>query len=124
MKTRLRRIWVFLRSNFWFIPALLIAAAIILAISLVEVDARYSFDLGGRFPRLFGASAEGARSLLSTVASSMISIAGVTFSITIVALSLASGQYTSRILRNFMRDRANQTVLGVYLSIFVYCLIV
>jgi uncharacterized membrane protein len=54
----------------------------------------------------------------------MISIAGLTFSITIVTLSLASGQYTSRILRNFIRDRANQVVLGVYLSNYVYCLIV
>ena len=54
----------------------------------------------------------------------MITVAGVTFSITIVALALASSQYTSRILRNFMRDRANQTVLGVFVGVFAYCLVV
>ncbi len=48
----------------------------------------------------------------------MITVAGVTFSITIVALTLASTQYSPRILRNFMRDRANQTVLGVFLGIY------
>lgn len=54
----------------------------------------------------------------------MITVAGVVFSITIVALSLASSQYTSRVLRNFMGDRINQTVLGVFLGIFAYCLVV
>jgi uncharacterized membrane protein len=54
----------------------------------------------------------------------MITVAGVVFSITIVALSLTSSQYTSRVLRNFMRDRNNQVVLGVFLGIFAYCLVV
>ncbi len=54
----------------------------------------------------------------------MITVAGVVFSITIVALSLASSQYTSRVLRNFMSDRINQTVLGLFVGIFAYCLVV
>ena len=54
----------------------------------------------------------------------MITVAGVVFSITIVALSLTSSQYTSRVLRNFMRDRVNQVVLGVFVGIFAYCLVV
>lgn len=62
--------------------------------------------------------------MLSAIASSMITVAGVTFSITVVTLALASSQYTSRILRNFMRDRANQTVLGIFVGVFAYCLVV
>ena len=54
----------------------------------------------------------------------MITVAGVTFSMTLVTLSLASGQYTSRILRNFMRDRVTQAVLGIFTGIFIYCLVV
>jgi uncharacterized membrane protein len=54
----------------------------------------------------------------------MITVAGVAFSITIVALSLTSSQFTSRILRNFMGDRRNQVVLGVFVGIFAYCLVV
>jgi uncharacterized membrane protein len=41
-----------------------------------------------------------------------------------VTLALASSQYTSRILRNFMADRVMQVVLGVFTGIFTYCLIV
>ena len=52
----------------------------------------------------------------------MITVAGVVFSITLVALSLTSSQYTSRVIRNSMRDRVKQWVLGVFLGIFAYCL--
>lgn len=122
---KLRSLWESLRSSLWFVPALLVLGAVTLALALVEADA--SFDRNGleqQWPRLFGASAAGARDMLSAIASSMITVAGVAFSITVVALALASSQYTSRILRNFMRDRANQTVLGVLMGVFAYCLVV
>ncbi len=67
---------------------------------------------------------EGAMTLLSTIAGSMITIAGVVFSITIVALTLASGQFGPRLLGNFMRDRGNQIVLGTFVATFLYCLLV
>jgi uncharacterized membrane protein len=73
------------------------------------------------WPRLLGA---GARGMLSAIAGSIITVAGVAFSIIIVALTLASSQYTPRILRNFMRDKGNQSVLGVFLGVFAYCLVV
>jgi uncharacterized membrane protein len=66
---------------------------------------------------------DGARALLSTVAGSMITVAGVVFSITIVALTLASGQFGPRLLENFMRDRGNQIVLGTFIATFIYCLL-
>jgi uncharacterized membrane protein len=113
-----------LRSSFWFVPTLLVAAAIALALVLVDIDSRSSYSYGTHWPRLFGAGADGARGLLSTVASSMITVAGVVFSITLVSLSLAATQYTSRVLRNFMSDRVNQVVLGVFVGIFAYCLVV
>lgn len=62
--------------------------------------------------------------LLSTIAGSMITIAGVVFSITIVALTLASGQFGPRLLGNFLRDRGNQIVLGTFVATFLYCLLV
>ena len=58
-------------------------------------------------------------SVLSTVAGSMISVTGITFSITIVTLTLASSQFGLRLLRNFMHDTGNQVVLGTFLATFV-----
>lgn len=103
----------------------MIVGATALGLGLVEIDANLNrAGLQKRWPWLFGAGAAGARGMLETIAGSMITIAGVAFSITIVALTLASSQYTSHILRNFMRDRTNQVVLGAFVGIFIYCLVV
>ena len=121
---QLRTLWIQLRSSLWFLPTLIVLGSGALAIGFIEIDSRFSLKLLTNFPRLFGAGAEGSRGMLTSIAGSMITVAGVTFSITIVALSQASSQYSSRILRNFMRDRGNQAVLGVFLGVFTYCLLV
>ena len=121
---KLVQIWQDVRSSLWFVPGLLVLGAVVIAIALIESEGYLEQDVLDRWPRLFGSSADGARGLLTAVASSMITVAGVVFSITIVALSLASSQYTSRVLRNFMRNSVNQTVLGVFVGIFAYCLVV
>lgn len=116
--------WQALRASFWLVPALVVLASMLAAVLLVEVDAWKPSELAAWSPRLFGASADGSRSMLSAIATSMVTVAGVVFSITIVALSLASSQYSPRVLRNFMRDRPTQWVLGVFVGIFAYCLVV
>lgn len=124
MILRLRHWWHETRSSFWFVPAVIVLGAVGLATGLIALDATVELHVDKRWPLVFGAGAAGSRGLLTAVASSMITVAGVVFSITIVALSLTSSQYTSRILRNFMRDRMNQVVLGVFVGIFAYCLVV
>ncbi len=121
---RLRQIWGDLRASFWFVPSLMVAASTVLAVALIETDSARGDRWLAQWPRLFGAGPEGARQLLSTLAGSMMTVMGITFSMTLVALALASSQYTSRILRNFMRSRVTQVTLGIFSGIFVYCLIV
>ena len=124
MRTRLRSWWLLLQGSLWFLPAIMLCAAVALAVLLVELQTVFAHDLSARWPRLFGAGAEGARAMLAAIATSMITVAGVVFSITVVALSLAASQYSPRLLRNFMSDRPTQAVLGAFVSIFAYCLIV
>jgi uncharacterized membrane protein len=121
---RLVYLWADLRSSLWFIPTVLVLIAIVLAVSLIQVDSHIDPHLWDTWPRLFGAGAEGSRGMLAAIASSMITVAGVVFSITIVVLSLASSQYSPRVLHHFMRDRTHQTVLGAFVGIFAYCLVV
>lgn len=121
---KIKQLWINLNSSLWFLPTVMILGAIGLALALIEMEFQEKNELVERWPRLFGAGAEGSRGMLSAIASSMITVTGVTFSITIVALALASSQYTPRILRNFMRNRTNQFVLGFFVGVFAYCLIV
>jgi len=124
MKGRVFAVWDALRTSFWFVPALMVLASIALAYLLTSLDARLQpTELAG-LGWIYTGSAEGARSMLSTIAGSMLTVAGLSFSITIAALTLASSQFGPRLLRNFMRDTGNQVVLGTFIAGYIYCLLV
>ena len=122
--TRLVSVWEVLRGSFWFLPSMMAAGAVLLSFGAVQLDAAMEADAYGRFDFIYLFGPEGARAILSAVATSMITVAGLTFSITMLTLQLASSQFGPRLLRNFMRDRGNQLVLGTFISTFVYCLLV
>lgn len=121
MKARLGALWETLHSSFWFVPSLMTAGAMALAWGVLTWD-RSAGETTASY--LYGGGVEGARSMLSAIASSVLGIAGVTFSITIAALSLASSQFGPRLLRSFIRDRGNQMVLGALIGTFLFCLLV
>lgn len=122
--SRLRALWWRIRGGLWFFPSLVVVGASALAIALVEASAVLDLSLQERMPRLFGVGAEGSRSMLSAIATSMLTVAGTVFSITLAVLSLAASQYSPRVLRTFMADRPTQVVLGSFLAVFAYCLVV
>jgi len=101
----------------------MILGAISLAALSVYIDERLNF-VTLRLPFIYLSQPDGARSLLSTVAGSMLSVASLTFSIVMGVLTMASSQFGPRLLGNFMRDRGNQFVLGSFISTFLYCLLV
>jgi len=77
-----RRFWGNLRTGFWFLPSLIVAFSIGLAAALIAADAAGGERWLARWPHVFGADAAGARAMLSTIAGSMITVVGVTFSMT------------------------------------------
>ena len=122
---RFRQIWYYLADSFWFKPLLIVLSSIAMALALIAIDYYAEPDRWiAQWPRLFGFGAEGARAMMSTIAGSMITVLGVMYSMILVVLALASSQYTSRILQNFIRNSVTQIVLGIFAGIFTYCLIV
>lgn len=113
-----------LRTSFWFLPTAMASGALVLSFVLIEIDTTVSTEWVEKLGWLYSFGPEGARAILSAIASSMITVAGLTFSITMLTLQLASSQFGPRLLRNFMRDRGNQVVLGTFIATFVYCLLV
>jgi len=120
MTTTLRNVWESLTSSLWFVPSIMTFLALCLAFASIALDDA----LNGTIGWAYGGGPEGARDLLAAIAASMITVAGVSFSVMIVALTLASQQFGPRLLRNFMRDTGNQIVLGTFIATFTYCLIV
>jgi uncharacterized membrane protein len=121
---RLRALWESVRTTYWAVPSLMAVTAGGLSVAMIRVDEMLTPKFIGTLSWVYTGGPEGARAVLSTIAGSMITVAGVTFSITIVALTLASQQFGPRLLRNFLRDLGNQIVLGTFVSTFLYCLLV
>lgn len=121
---RLRAHLSAVRSSYWFVPGSMALLGILLGGLMIWVDA----SVGASWIEGLGwyqqVRTDGAREVLSTIAGSMVTVAGVVFSITIVALSYASSQYGPRVLTNFMDDRGNTITLGTFIATFLYSLMV
>ena len=113
-----------IRYSYWFIPSLMALGALGLAITMVALDIYVMTDIPEGYEWLFRSQPSGARAILSTVAGSTITVAGVVFSMTIMAVSHATSNYGSRLLLKFLKDRRNQIALGTFTATFIYCLLV
>ncbi|MEW5856320.1 MAG: DUF2254 domain-containing protein [Cyanobacteriota bacterium] len=121
---KLGKLWDSLHSSYWFVPTLMVIIAISLAFGMLSLDRAGKSGPLESLGWIYTGGPDGARTLLSSVAGSMITVAGTAFSITIVALTLASSQFGPRLMRNFMQDTGNQVVLGTFIGTFIYCLLI
>lgn len=124
MRGRLVLAWRNMAESLWFAPGLIAVGFAMLAMLMIHLSGTIDRDVLLAHPRFFGADAESSRSMVATIASSIITVAGVSFSIVVLAVAQASSQYTPRVLRNFLRDRPSQVALGILVGVFFYCLIV
>ncbi len=114
-----------IRTQLWPMPTAGVVLAVALGVALPRLDGR----IDARLPSwsshyLFGGDAGAARTVLDAVASSLITVTSLTFSLTVVTLQLASGQFSPRLLRTFTRDLFVQATLALFLATFTYALTV
>ena len=120
----LKAIIITLRASMWFVPLLVVGAAIGLAYSCLAIDGASTADFSRHYPQPFAGGADSIRIMLASIATSMITVSGITFSLTISSLAQVSGQLTVRVIRNFTSHITSKLVLGFFVGLFVYCIIV
>ncbi|QBJ96735.1 DUF2254 domain-containing protein [Rhodococcus sp. ABRD24] len=113
-----------LRTNLWLVPA--IEAIVVIGLfGVTQALDRAVYSSDTAWPSwVVSGTADAARQTLTTIAAALITVVGVVFSITIVALTLASTQFGPRMLRNFIRDRGTQLTLGTFVATFLYAVMV
>ncbi|MCM2410511.1 DUF2254 domain-containing protein [Streptomyces sp. RKAG290] len=117
-----------LRETFWFAPTLALVCAFVLWLGAVELDAQLLGFL--RDQQAYDeiqdlvSVAEDTKTIVATVSSAMMTFIGVVFSISLVAVQMASGQLTPRVVRIFVRSRISKLTLSVFLATFVFSLLV
>ena len=112
-----------LRTNLWLVPTIEVLGAGLLFAATYRLD-RQAYDGRLHLPGWTdNGSSDAARQILIGIAAAVITVVGLVFSITIVALTLASTQFGPRMLRNFVRDRGTQTTLGTLVGTFVFAVL-
>ena len=117
---RLSGLWDELKASFGMPAGLAMLAGLVLGFALPTLDDLLDVDI----PTFSFAGPDAATGLLETIATVTVSVAGLAFSVTIVAFTLTSSQLSPRVLRTFRSDRLSQAVLATFLGTFIYCLAV
>ncbi len=112
--------WEELRTTLWVVPSILIVVSVLLFLVTFQIDVAAFHDHLTLPSWIRTGSADAERQVLIAIAAAVITVVGVVFSITILALTLASQQFGPRMMRNFVRDIGNQVTLGVFVGTFVY----
>lgn len=113
----LRKLIEQVRDMQFLLPALFIAFSLLLALGTNELD-----DRGASLPLLVPSTVRAARTLLATIAGAIITVAALAFSFSAVTVQLAASQYSPRVVHGFLRDRVQQSVVGIVMGTFTYAL--
>jgi uncharacterized membrane protein len=110
-----------LRKSLWLIPLACIAAGVALSLVLTQIDEASGYTLV--LPSITG-TATAVQQVLSTAASALLSLTSVVLSLTLVAVQLAMGQFSPRIVAALLGDRRSQLSIGLFLGTFAYLMVV
>jgi uncharacterized membrane protein len=124
LSANLLQLYRHLLASYWCIPAAFLLASIALALVIIGIDHNSASDMSSGLFAFHPIETDTARVVLSMIVGSIIGVAGVVFSITMVAVSFASGTFGPRLIGNLMRDRGSQVSLGFFIGTFIYSLIV
>ncbi|HTY14974.1 MAG TPA: DUF2254 domain-containing protein [Methanoregulaceae archaeon] len=106
--------------SFWFIPLIMSAVAVLLAWMMYWADGHLALQ-NTRFI-IAGGTTDVLRGILVAMATTILTTAGVVFTLLTLPLSTVAAQYGSRLLRIFLGDKITQFVLGMFVGTFVYCI--
>ncbi len=117
-----RHLWDHLKVSLWFVPLVMTLAAFILSWLLITLDAYIPNAVLEDSRLVISGNANDLRLILIGISGTILATAGVVFSLLTLPLSTVASQFGSRLLRIFLRDRTMQSVLGIFVGTFSYCL--
>jgi uncharacterized membrane protein len=115
-----RRLLHAVGGSLWLVPLLCLIAGIALSFATIASDAATGHDL---VPRSVTGGPTDAQTVLSTIATAMVTLSSIVLTVTLVAVQLAMGQFSPRIVRALLRDRRNQLAVGLFVATFAFALL-
>jgi uncharacterized membrane protein len=108
------------RSSLWFVPVMCVLAGIVVSIGTIAIDRWFEFEV---IPRWLTGGPDAAAAILETIAVSMVSLAALVLTITMVVVQLAMGQFSPRIVQTFLQDRPSQLAIGLFVATFAHAML-
>jgi len=117
---RLRRMLIHIRGSLWFVPVVCVLAGAALSFATIAIDRAFDYDA---IPGEVVGSPQAAALVLSTIAASMVSLAALVLTITMVVVQLAMGQFSPRIVQRILRDKPSQFAIGIFVATFAHAML-
>ncbi|CAM3909157.1 DUF2254 domain-containing protein [Alkalicoccus chagannorensis] len=111
-----------MQSALWYMPALYISIAITLAAVSLYLDLGRNAEQYA--PDVLRIHADTTQMLVSTLIGGILTLSAFTLNSLLVFLTTFSGQFSPRMLLNFIADKKTQHALGIFNGSFVYVLLV
>ncbi|MCM3718297.1 DUF2254 domain-containing protein [Fictibacillus phosphorivorans] len=109
------------QSNLWFTPVLYVIFSSLLVTATLTTDLKY--DLGNQMRPFFAVDYDLTRNLVGTLTAAILTLTTFTFNLILVVFTTFSGQFSPRMLKNFIASKSTQRVLGIFTSSFIYMLL-
>jgi uncharacterized membrane protein len=113
---RLTRFVHAVRTSLWLIPLLCVLAGVLIALGTLWLDRRSGYTL---VPQSVTGTPSDAQTTLSVFATAMASLTSLVLTVTLVAVQLAMGQFSPRIVGALLSDRFSQLAIGLFGATFV-----
>lgn len=117
---KLLRVLDHIRTSLWFVPVVCVVAGVALSLATLAVDRANDFEL---IPQDITGGPDVAIAILSSVAASMVSLAALVLTITMVVVQLAMGQFSPRIVQTFLQDKPSQIAVGLFVATFAHAVV-
>ncbi len=121
----LKHLTIRIRSSFWYIPSLYGVFAILLALLSVQFDQSITSIplIDQKVHSIFFTDIGLARTILSTISASLLTMTTITFSTILLVLTTFLSEFSPRTLQNFISDHSTQRVLGIFVGGFIYSIL-
>ena len=117
---RIAKFVLHVSASLWFVPVLCVLAGVAISFGTIALD-RY-FDYAA-IPESLVGGPDAATAILATVAASMVSLAALVLTITMVVVQLAMGQFSPRIVQRILQDKPSQLAIGLFVATFVHAIL-
>jgi uncharacterized membrane protein len=117
---RFSKLFIHLRSSLWFVPVLCVLAGALLSFGTIALDRFFDYEA---IPKSVVGGPDAATAVLATIAASMVSLAALVLTITMVVVQLAMGQFSPRIVQRVLRDKPSQLAIGLFVATLVFAML-